>query len=66
MLSGPDFDPASLLRDHPTFFNLPAVVNGRVYGMDPDLVSRPGPRLVEGLERLARLLHPEAFAAGAA
>ena len=66
VLSGPDFDPASLLRDHPTFFNLPAVVNGRVYGMDPDLVSRPGPRLVEGLERLARLLHPEAFAAGAA
>jgi iron complex transport system substrate-binding protein len=61
-----DFDPAALLRDHPTFFTLPAVVNSRVYGLDPAFVSRPGPRLVDGLERLARLLHPEAFAAGAA
>ncbi|WP_420454158.1 ABC transporter substrate-binding protein [Rubrivirga sp.] len=66
VLAGPDYDPARLLERHPTFFSLPAVQNGRVYGLDPDLVSRPGPRLVEGLERLARLLHPEAFAAGAA
>jgi ABC-type Fe3+-hydroxamate transport system substrate-binding protein len=66
VLAGPDYDPAELLENHPTFFSLPAVQNGRVYGIDPDLVSRPGPRLVEGLERLARLLHPEAFAAGAA
>ena len=61
-----DYDPARLVERHPTFFSLPAVQNGRVYGLDPDLVSRPGPRLVDGLERLARLLHPEAFAAGAA
>ena len=56
----------TLLRDHPALVRLPAVQAGRVYGLDPDLVSRPGPRLVEGLEKLARLLHPEAFAAGAA
>ena len=61
-----DYDPARLVERHPTFFSLPAVQNGRVYGLDPDLASRPGPRLVDGLERLARLLHPEAFAAGAA
>ncbi|PAP77027.1 ABC transporter substrate-binding protein [Rubrivirga marina] len=61
-----DYDPSQLLEEHPTFFSLPAVQNSRVYGIDPDLVSRPGPRLIEGLERLARLLHPEAFAAGAA
>ncbi len=66
VLSGADYDSARLLERHPTFFSLPAVQNGRVYGLDPDLLSRPGPRLVEGLERLARLLHPEAFAAGAA
>ena len=66
VLAGPDVDPADLLKAHPTFFSLPAVQNGRVYGVDPDLVSRPGPRLVDGLERIARLLHPEAFAAGAA
>ncbi|WP_412062727.1 ABC transporter substrate-binding protein [Rubrivirga sp. IMCC45206] len=66
VLAGPDYDPSRLVERHPTFFTLPAVQNRRVYGIDPDLISRPGPRLVEGLERLARLLHPEAFAAGAA
>lgn len=39
----------------------PAVKNGRVYGINGDLLSRPGPRLVEGLEEMARVLHPEAF-----
>ncbi len=38
-----------------------AVGRGRIHELDPDLVSRPGPRLVDGLERIARLLHPEAF-----
>ncbi len=66
VLSGADYDPARFAERHPAFATLPAVVSGRVYGMDPDLVSRPGPRVADGLERLARLLHPEAFAAGAA
>ena len=66
VLAGPDYDAERLFRRHPAFLDLPAVRDGRVYGLDPDLVSRAGPRLVEGLERLARLLHPEAFAAGAA
>lgn len=39
----------------------PAVTSGRVYGINGDLLSRPGPRLVEGLEQIARSLHPEAF-----
>ena len=55
-----------LLRDHPSLFSVPAIQNGRVYGIDPDLLLRPGPRVADGLERLARILHPEAFAAGAA
>lgn len=38
-----------------------AVLTGRVYAFDDNLVSRPGPRLVDGLEALARLLHPELF-----
>ena len=66
VLAGPGYDAEQLFRQHPAFVDLPAVQNGRVYGLDPDLVSRAGPRLAEGLERLARLLHPEAFAAGAA
>jgi iron complex transport system substrate-binding protein len=38
-----------------------AVKNGRIYPFDDNLVSRPGPRLVDGLEALAKLLHPELF-----
>lgn len=36
-----------------------AVRNGRVYKIDPDLISRPGPRLVDALEQMvARFLQP--------
>jgi len=38
----------------------PAVLNGKVFKIDGDLLVRPGPRAVDGLERLARALHPEA------
>lgn len=38
---------------------LSAVQQKRVYVFDDNLVSRPGPRMVEGLETMARLLHPE-------
>jgi iron complex transport system substrate-binding protein len=41
--------------------NSPAVLSGRVYKINGDLLSRPGPRLVDGLEEAARALHPEAF-----
>ena len=40
---------------------LSAVKNNQVFPIDDNLVSRPGPRLVEGLEAAARLIHPEAF-----
>jgi iron complex transport system substrate-binding protein len=35
--------------------------NGRIYQGDDDLVQRPGPRLVEGLEWFAYFIHPEIF-----
>lgn len=40
---------------------LTAVVNGRVYQIDPDAVSQPGPRVVDALEQVAALLHPDLF-----
>ena len=44
------------------FFDLPAVKNGRVYAVDANsFFARPGPRVVEGAELLARLIHPEMF-----
>jgi len=40
---------------------LDAVLNDRVYPFDDNLISRPGPRLVDGLEQLAKLLRPGLF-----
>ncbi len=44
------------------FKSIPAVKNNRIYLIDSDLVCNMGPRLIEGLEKIARALHPEAFA----
>ena len=41
--------------------SIAAVENGAVYTFDDNLVSRPGPRVVDGLEELARLIHPDLF-----
>jgi iron complex transport system substrate-binding protein len=41
--------------------SIAAVKNKTVYAFDDNLVSRPGPRLIDGLEQLAKLLHPELF-----
>ena len=38
-----------------------AVQNGAVFEFDPFLVSVPGPRLVDGLESMAMILHPDMF-----
>lgn len=41
--------------------DVPAVKNKRVYDVNTDLVSRPGPRLVEGVEELAKAVYPDVF-----
>jgi iron complex transport system substrate-binding protein len=38
-----------------------AVKNNRVYGINADIVSRPGPRIVDALEKMTRFIHPELF-----
>ncbi len=51
------------LLSRPEWRALPAVRAGRVYVLDgADYFSRPGPRLVESLEMLAHLLHPDRHA----
>jgi cobalamin transport system substrate-binding protein len=45
------------------FTALPAIRAGRIYTVDGNLMHRYGPRVLDGLERLARLIHPDAFAA---
>jgi iron complex transport system substrate-binding protein len=42
--------------------SIPAVQQKRVYRYPSDKILRPGPRIGEGLEEIARLLHPECFA----
>ena len=41
--------------------NSPAVLTRRVYKINDDHLARPGPRMVDGLEEMARALHPESF-----
>jgi len=43
----------------PGWSNISAVRNRRVIAIDPDIVNRPGPRLVEGMHALAAALYPE-------
>jgi iron complex transport system substrate-binding protein len=40
---------------------MPAIKNQRIFLVDSNLFDRPTPRLVEGLEVLGRLIHPELF-----
>uniref|UniRef100_A0A061S2I4 Cobyrinic acid a,c-diamide synthase n=1 Tax=Tetraselmis sp. GSL018 TaxID=582737 RepID=A0A061S2I4_9CHLO len=49
----------SQLADLPGWWSLPAVVSGEVYICEHVYFSRPGPRLVDGVELLAHILHPE-------
>ena len=46
--------------------SLSAVKQGRLHQIPADVLNRPGPRIVEGLEALARIIHPEAFTASVA
>jgi iron complex transport system substrate-binding protein len=59
---------AIILSDSPdnqepnqAFRNSPAVKNGRVYRINADIISRPGPRLLDAYEQIAHDLHPEKF-----
>lgn len=56
------FGPYGSRAGGPDFFELPAVRNGRVYAVDANsYFARPGPRVVEGAELLAQLIHPDLF-----
>lgn len=45
----------------PGWSTLTAVKNGAIYSIDDNLISRYGPRVVDGLEALAAILHPDLF-----
>jgi iron complex transport system substrate-binding protein len=50
------------LERQPGWKELPAVRNDRVYAVDANsYFARPGPRVVDGIELLAHLIHPQLF-----
>lgn len=57
----PSITPESLAA-RPGWEGMTAVVGGRILVVAEDpVITRPGPRLIDGLEALARLIHPELF-----
>jgi len=55
---GTDYDPGRLLELHPSWDVVPAIRDDRVYSLNPNVLLRPGPRLVEGAWQMAHRLHP--------
>lgn len=45
-------------QDWSKWTSIPAVKNRRVHLIDSDLIDRPSPRLIDGLEAMARIIHP--------
>ncbi len=52
---------ADTVKARPGWEALKAVQDGKIFGFDDNTVSRPGPRLVDGLEAMAKLIHPDLF-----
>lgn len=67
LLGDATYDPtitAASLAERPGWSGITAVREGRVVPVEHDIViTRPGPRIVDGLETLARLIHPDLFGA---
>jgi len=53
---------AATVAARPGWSEMTAVSNARITVMvDDPVITRPGPRIVDGLEALARAIHPELF-----
>ncbi|EEG76263.1 ABC transporter substrate-binding protein [Dethiobacter alkaliphilus] len=50
-----------VILDRPLWNEINAVKNERVFNINADAISRPGPRLIEAAETLAPIFHPELF-----
>jgi cobalamin transport system substrate-binding protein len=53
--------PWQYIKSESRLKNTEALLNGKVYKIDGDLIDRPGPRIVEALEQMAQFIHPELF-----
>ena len=57
----PGCTPVETVKTRNGWSTISAVKNDKVFPIDDNLVSRPGPRIVDGLEAAAKLIHPELF-----
>ena len=58
----PYVTPEQIMARNGVWQKIRAVEEQKVYAIsDPSLTSRPGPRVIDGLEELARMIHPELF-----
>ncbi len=58
---GTAFTAPEMLENNPAWRETTAVKEGNIYVIDGDLVDGYGPRIVQGLQELARIIHPERF-----
>jgi len=49
------------IKNRSGYENIRAIKNNKIYMLHPDIVSRTGPRIIDGLEMIAQAIHPEAF-----
>jgi iron complex transport system substrate-binding protein len=49
---------SDFLENHPEWSDVPAIKNSAIFAISPDLILRPGPRNVDGIETIMKILHP--------
>jgi iron complex transport system substrate-binding protein len=55
------YDTIEAIKERPGWDQITAVKNDAIYEIDADIISRTGPRLVDALEAIAKMVHPEIF-----
>ena len=55
------YETIEVVKDRPGWNSITAVKNDALYEIDADIISRSGPRLVDALEAIAKMTHPEIF-----
>lgn len=61
LMADADFVAPSTVPQRAGWSGITAVVEDRIHPVDGDIMSRPGPRIVEGIESLAALFYPDRF-----
>jgi iron complex transport system substrate-binding protein len=54
-------DCMSLIKKWQDWKNIPAIKRKSIYVIDSNLVDRPTPRIIEGLEAMVKMIHTESF-----